>query len=492
MNERECKMNEKIPPEKSECVWTTRGALCWYLRSQVGNSPLEWLIDTGASVNVINYDVFRGLSPQCRSPLKGTGSRLVGADGSALALHGESVVEAQVDGHSYSVSVVVAGLGTLQGILGMKFLLDQGCSLDICSGQLKVGGTVHPLHRADATGCCHLILTEPVVTSMKGRVIVKGRVEKSGDGVALVGTAVLESSPSLMWETGVMVPRSVVEVDEEGSEIQFVIEDIGEDRCLLPGMVVARVFPCEVPDMSPQESLVCPLLQSEQGGAEPGGEATAHRALAELPEHLRGLVERASPELSSVEKSKLQLLLTEYCDLFVAPGGKTGRTHLEQHHIDTGDARPVKLGVRRQGPYLKNLTSEEVQTMLEQDIIEPSDSPWSSPIVLVRKKDGAYRFCVDYRRLNSVTRKDAYPLPNITDCLDSLEGAQWFCTLDLASGYWQVALDEESRPKSAFVTHDGLFQFKVMPFGLTNARPRSSGSWSAFSVGCSGRSVYCS
>ena len=102
-------------------------------------------------------------------------------------------------------------------------------------------------------------------------------------------------------------------------------------------------------------------------------------------------------------------------------------------------------------------------------MIRPSTSPWSSPIVLVRTKDGTLRFCVDYGHLNSVTKADTYPLPRIDDMLDQLGKSTHFSTLDLASGYWQIQVDPASCEKTAFTTHKGLFEFRVMPFELKNA-----------------------
>jgi len=107
--------------------------------------------------------------------------------------------------------------------------------------------------------------------------------------------------------------------------------------------------------------------------------------------------------------------------------------------------------------------------MLQQGVIEPAHGPWSSPIVLVKKKDGSTQFCIDFRKLNDVTRKDTQPLSQIDDTLDALSGACWFSTLDLAAGYWQVEVHPDDREKTAFVTPFGMHQFCVMPFGLCNA-----------------------
>ena len=110
-----------------------------------------------------------------------------------------------------------------------------------------------------------------------------------------------------------------------------------------------------------------------------------------------------------------------------------------------------------------------IDDMLTADIIEPSQSPWSSPITIVSKRDNTKRFCVDYRAINNVTTKNSHPLPLIDDILASFTNAKFFTVLDLKSGYWQVPMSSEARPKTAFTCHRGLFQFNVMPFGLCNA-----------------------
>ena len=179
------------------------------------------------------------------------------------------------------------------------------------------------------------------------------------------------------------------------------------------------------------------------------------------------MLDLTSTGLDSVQRGQLANTLLQFVDLFPVPGSAlTGHTDAVEHTIDTGASTPICCAPRRMSP--QKIKKEEacVTEMLTGGQIKPSDSPWSAPVVLVTKKDGGTRFCVEYRRLNLATVKDAYPLPRIDDTLDMLAGKRWFSTLDLASGYWQVSLSLEARCKTAFATHSGLFQFRVMPFGL--------------------------
>lgn len=174
-------------------------------------------------------------------------------------------------------------------------------------------------------------------------------------------------------------------------------------------------------------------------------------------------LEKLAPE------GDLRQLLMEFESVFAEKGGPPGRTTAAEHWIDTAGARPIKLRARRPTPEEAAVIEEAVKEMLQAKIIQPSDSPWSAPVVLAVKKDGKMRFCVDYRRLNQVTRTDAYAMPRIDDCVARLAGARVFSALDVTSGYWHIPIRLADREKTAFATHLGLFEFVVMPFGLVNA-----------------------
>ena len=144
-----------------------------------------------------------------------------------------------------------------------------------------------------------------------------------------------------------------------------------------------------------------------------------------------------------------------------------GQTGITKHHIGTGHYQPIRQSLWPHPPSHLHAIKEQTDLMLQQGIIEPAISGWTSKVVLMPKKEGSLRFCVDCRRLNEVSKKDSYALPRIDTCLDAMSGARWFSTFDLRSGYHQVLMDEESRDKTTFITREGIFRFRVMPFGLT-------------------------
>ena len=174
-------------------------------------------------------------------------------------------------------------------------------------------------------------------------------------------------------------------------------------------------------------------------------------------------------ELSSADRGKLKRLLCEFSDVISVGEKDLGRTNVLKHKVNTGEAPPIHQQARRMPYHQRETVKKMLDDMLQQDVIEASSGPWSSPIVLARKKDGTLRFCVDFRRINDVTKKEVHPLPRIDETLDMLGGAKWFSTLDLASGYWQMEMEPEHKEKTAFSTPFGTYQFKVMPFGLSNA-----------------------
>ena len=204
-------------------------------------------------------------------------------------------------------------------------------------------------------------------------------------------------------------------------------------------------------------------------GIPPGRLNVDGTAATGVPDHLVVLSERARKELNEEQVSTMLNLLMELQDVFSRGDSELGRYTTVCHTIDTQGADPVRQWMLRTPLDFLGEEEKVLNTMLGQGVLQPSSSDWASAPVLVRKKDGSVRCCVDYRELNSKTRKDAFPLPLIDECLDSLDVTQWLSTLDMASGYHQISMAPEDRQKTAFITKFGLFEYVRMPFGLCNA-----------------------
>lgn len=149
--------------------------------------------------------------------------------------------------------------------------------------------------------------------------------------------------------------------------------------------------------------------------------------------------------------------------------GKPNLTNVTTHRIDTGEALPIHSSPYKIPQKLEEEVNKEIEKMLQLGIIRPSMSPWASPVVIVPKPDGTIRFCVDYRKVNKVTKMDAYPIPSMERMIEKVASAKYISTIDLTKGYWQIPLETSTIEKSAFITTKGLYEFLVMPFGMKTA-----------------------
>ena len=315
-------------------------------------------------------------------------------------------------------------------------------------------------------------LLQAVRLPARHRKLLRARVE----GIWGHSLTVFDPEPDLTEKDGLNIAEAIVEPDGSRT-VTLILENARfEPTRLKKGRVLGQLSPAQLADEDlkareesepdkeegdPAERETPMVALTQPQSDTPTSVNRMQRLLEELPTE--------TDALSEEEKGKLRAFFEEHEHLFALSGSELGSTSVVTHSIDTGDNPPIRQAVRRTPFVLRQKVDDLVQGMLDQGVIQPSQSPWASPIVLVKKKDGSTRFCVDYRRLNSITKMDVFPLPRIDDTLDLLAGSMYFTTLDLASGYWQVKMSEESREKTAFTTYSGLYEFDVMPFGLCNA-----------------------
>nr|CAH8825414.1 unnamed protein product [Trichobilharzia regenti] len=177
--------------------------------------------------------------------------------------------------------------------------------------------------------------------------------------------------------------------------------------------------------------------------------------------------EIAAIKLSTVHN--VTELINKYDHLFTGDGDPYGYCDKVNHEIPLSDPKVRSFLTRRVPCHLEGEVERQVQEMLKDDIIEEADSPYNSPVLLVKKANGKYRFCVDFRQLNSMTELRPCAMPTVVETLDRLQGANVFSVLDLRSGYWQIPIKQSDRDKTAFIVGQTQYRFKRMPFGLAGA-----------------------
>ena len=319
--------------------------------------------------------------------------------------------------------------------------------------KLKIQGIEIPCFRkkdVEVDSSCKISLAEDIEIPPFCEYITPAKVDR----ISKVG--IIEPNQSFVEKYEILISHSLVNMDGDKVPVRFMnLKD--ESMKLYKNTQIATVDCAEILDEEETETIQTLNAQTQ----------TLYN---HLPDHLQCIVDKVPKEVSQEQKQKLEKLLLEFLNSFSISSNDKGLTELIEHKINTGNAPPIKQPPRRIPLAKMAEVEKEINDMLDKNVIETSNSPWSSPIVLVKKKDGSIRFCIDYRKLNHVTIKDSYPIPRIDTTLDALSGSKWFSTIDLKSGYWQVKMTPEDKPKTAFsIPGGGHWQFLNMPFGLCNA-----------------------
>ena len=268
---------------------------------------------------------------------------------------------------------------------------------------------------------------------------------------------------------GLYVLRTYTELKNGTRSVSLVVRN-GTARPIRmsPGRQIGRVVPAnEVPDAQPTPELLQKLAQNDEKKVALTTEQRQELLMQALEKDGGLDTLRSWPQETAL---KARRLLMEFHSVFSLEPGEMGCTDTTEHVIELTKSEPFKERFRRIAPPLVEEVRLHIQEMLDGGAIRPSQSPWCNAVVLVRKKDGSLRFCIDFRKLNDRTKKDSYPLPRLQESMDALVGARVFSSVDLKSGFWQVKMAENSRQYTAFTVGSlGVYEFLRMPFGLCNA-----------------------
>ena len=427
-----------------------------YLDVTVENLTLSSLIDTGSTVSIIHTKKFDLLPMSIRETVSPTRCVLRMADGGPVGCKGTTFLPLCIGSKVYHQQVLIADIEA-PFVLGYDFLYDKQCSLDISKGQLLFPDqTIDCKLESEMPRVFKIALGETVEIPANSEMIASGIFSENTPHFS---TAMVEEYTNKLAEKGIFVAKSVI--DTYNQVIPLRLLNLND-------------FPTKL--YKNETAAVCDQV-TVPSSSEPGGcENETHQQIRTvkpessdtiiLPEHLQEMYEASSRNLTQDDAKSVKTLLLKHASVFSKSRSDLGFCDIIPHPINTGLAPPIRIPPRRVPMTMKNAVDEEVQRLIDTNLVVKSKSPWAFPLVPIKKKDGSIRICVDYRKLNEVTLHNSYPLHKVQECLDVLQGAKWFSTIDATSGFFQVQNHPDDMDKTAFVCNKGLFAFRVLPMGL--------------------------
>lgn len=431
-----------------------------YVPCTVNNKTINAVIDTAAQVTVMNYELFESLKPK---PLLQKDIILKGA-GKNNIINGKIAEQVKLRiGPTEQRWDVVVGEIADSLLLGLDFLRAHNCIINLENFTLTVDKALIPITKIKTEGSKNDVeiyrvsLQKRTVIPPQSVKFIPVQIDKPFKDLLCVETDKNISD-------GLLPPNSVISAGQ--TKISF---RNPTDRFITLKKGKNVGFGMEIDElisMEDEEEFSLNKIEVDTSAKNPSSD----NLTSQLPMHMQDLYERSITNLDKKDHHEVFSLLNRFQHVFAKDDFDLGLFNGEiTHKINTDEGRPIKQKLRRTPMGFENEEKSYIDQMLEKGIIQPSISEWASPPVLVRKKDGKMRFCIDYRALNKVTTKDAFPIPNIQDCIDTLGGNTFFSSLDMASGYWQVLVDERDRHKTAFTTKYGLYEHVRLPFGLCNS-----------------------
>ena len=437
-----------------------RGKAGMLVDGKIEGSSITWKVDTGARRTFITEESYNNILPDSRPLLRPSEIRFSTASGSTLHVLGTADMTLSFDEFCVDFPVIVGGVKA--NLLGEDFIKKFRCHWDWDTSSFVINGKNIPFNEnhPDARSS-RVIALETITVPAKNEVIVRSGLTRQVGKETSDINGVLSPDRNFLIKTGLALARVLVNASK-GVVYARLFNATSTDIILYKGTHIALFVPVlnigDPVEVENENDDICHIDEKER------------MTVKQLPQYMDKMYQNGIEFLSDKEADNFKSMLLRYTGVFADPCGKPGKTLLGMHAIKLANETPIKEPPRRVPLFKRKVLEEEIDKLEQKGIIEKSCSPWSAPIVLVQKKDLTWRLCVDYRKLNDKTIKDAYPIPRIEDNLDSLSGSKWFSSLDLDMAYHQIPMKPSDKEKTAFATPmGGLYQYTSMPFGLCNA-----------------------
>ena len=485
--------------------------------------PLRGLVDTGSGVSILTFSAFNRVAAQTGTVLKPYQVDLYAAKGKTIKTYGLAErIHFQLGGYEPETNFVVVddAMGVEDFLLGRNFLRSYQILVDLTSMKIVVRAPVKPVwHHAhaqvgDPSLTTPVVLDCDVVLQPFERAVARAKlVTNALEPMILKSVALNASLSDTSLHNVVFLEDSVATVSETGTLYVSLINLTSNPQRVRCGVQLGTVVPVSLVYQAVPQNLGSSTTTSKETNADNGRANFVCKVYSEMNlstaseltsssefEFLsstdpsesglseREIRKRTDPELmapipgpdSQLQEVKdlwgasacesLGRILNEFDDLFMKHKADIGRCTIAKHTVEVEPgAVPHREVARRMSPEKAERANQEVRNLLALGMIRPSLSPWASGIVMVKKKNGELRFCCDFRPLNEVTIKDAYPLPSIDESLARLGKAKIYTSIDLAWEFWQIPVRKADRHKTAFACELGLFEWRRMPFGMCNA-----------------------